>query len=83
MQKNTADELAESIHHFIDRLPKPDKVTKKEEPVPEHIREMLDEATASVQHHGFGGHDRRHGHGHDHGQEVGYPSGYGLGHEYS
>ncbi|XP_071725504.1 protein AUXIN RESPONSE 4 [Rutidosis leptorrhynchoides] len=80
-QEDTADELAERIYEFVSRLPKPVKVTKKKEPVPDHIREMLDEATANVHHPGFGGHD--HGHGHDHGQEVGYPSGYGLGHEFS
>ncbi|KAI7747314.1 hypothetical protein M8C21_021115 [Ambrosia artemisiifolia] len=73
-QDDTADELAESIREFVSRLPQPIKASKKKEPVPDHIREMLDEATANVHHHGFGGHDRSHGHG----KEVGYPSGYGL-----
>ncbi|KAI3676061.1 hypothetical protein L1987_85658 [Smallanthus sonchifolius] len=77
-QDDTAEEVAESIHDFVSRLPKPIKVSKKKEAVPEHIREMLDEATVNVHHHGFGGHDHSHGHGH--GEEAGYPSGYGLGH---
>ncbi|KAK1440492.1 hypothetical protein QVD17_06320 [Tagetes erecta] len=79
-QDDTADELAESIHKFVSKLPKPIKVTKKKEPVPEHIRDMLDEATANVHHHGFGGHE--HGHGHGHSEDIVYPSGYGLAHEF-
>ncbi|KAI7744805.1 hypothetical protein M8C21_007002 [Ambrosia artemisiifolia] len=71
---DTADELAKSIREFVTRLPQPIKASKKKDPVQDHIREMLDEATPNVQHHGFGGHDHSHGHG----KEVGYPSGYGL-----
>ncbi|MFS7986638.1 putative alpha/beta hydrolase-1 [Helianthus anomalus] len=75
-QDDTADELAESIRKFVSSLPKPIKDSKKKEPVPDHIRELLDEVTANVHHHGFGGHDHSHSHGH--GKEAGYPSGYGL-----
>ncbi|GKC97993.1 protein auxin response 4 [Tanacetum coccineum] len=78
-QEDTADELAESIHNFVSRLPEPVKVAKKKEPVPDRIQEMVNEATSDVHNHGYGSHDHRHGHSH----EVGYPSGYGLGHEFS
>lgn len=94
-QEDTTEDLAESIHEFVSKIPKPIKVTEKKERIPERIQEILDEAIANVHHHGFSGHDHGHGHGHDHGHdhghghghglghEVGYPSGYGLGHEYS
>ncbi|XP_076930460.1 protein AUXIN RESPONSE 4-like [Bidens hawaiensis] len=78
-QDATADELAEHIREFVSRLPKPIKASTKEEPVPDHIREMIDEATANVHHHGFSDHDHNdHGHGHGYGLEVGYPTDYGL-----
>lgn len=84
-QDDTADELSKSIYEFVSRLAKPVKVAKKEERIPERIREMVDEATANVHHHGVGGHDHSHSHSHGHGYgpEVGYPSAYGLGNEFS
>lgn len=77
VQDATADELAEHIREFVSRLPKPIKASTKEEPVPDHIREMIDEATGNVHHHGFSDHDHN-GLGHGYGLEVGYPTDYGL-----
>ncbi|KAJ0911325.1 hypothetical protein HanRHA438_Chr06g0261991 [Helianthus annuus] len=41
----------QSIREFVSSLPKPIKDSKKKEPVPDHILELLDEATANVHHH--------------------------------
>lgn len=91
-QDDTADEISETIYEFVSKLAKPVKVAKKKERIPEHIRQMVDEATSNVHHHGLGGHDHSHGHGHgghdhSHGHgyshEVGYPSAFGLGNEFS
>ncbi|KAJ9556995.1 hypothetical protein OSB04_011609 [Centaurea solstitialis] len=89
-EDDTADELSKSIYEFVSKLTKPVKVTKKKEHIPEHIRQMVDEATTNVHHHGLGGHSHGHGHGghdHSHGhgysEEVGYPNAYGLGNEFS
>ena len=47
----------------------------EEEPVPEHIQKMLDEAQGGDHHH----HDHgAHGHAHDH--SDGHMNAYGLGH---
>lgn len=81
-QEDTSEQLAESIHEFVSKIPKPIKVAEKKEPIPEHIQEILDEAISNV-HHGFSSHDHGHDHDHGHGHDHGYPSGYGLGHEYS
>lgn len=48
----------------------------EEEPIPEHIQMMFDEAK-SGEHHG---HDD--GHDHHHGHATGYPDAYGLGHSH-
>lgn len=54
----------------------------EEEPIPEHIKKMLDEAEKNDHHHhhdhGDDGHDHHHhdGHGHVH---AGYMDAYGLG----
>lgn len=70
-QEDTADDLAEIIHEFVSKLPKPAKFSNKKDPAPEQIHETLDEASSNAHQHGFEGH------------EVGYPSGYGLGYEFS
>lgn len=74
-QDDTADELAESIYQFVSSLPKPTRQVV-EEPIPEHIQKMLDEAQNSDDHHhhAHGAHD--HHHGHD--NTAGYLDAYGL-----
>ena len=51
----------------------------EEEPIPEHIQKMLDEAKNSDHHHhhGHGGHEHHDDHAHVHG--AGYMDAYGLG----
>lgn len=59
-------------------LPKPHREVE-EEPIPEHIQIMLNEAKSGKQHD-------HHGHGHDHDEHshahahAGYADAYGLGH---
>nr|POE93684.1 protein auxin response 4 [Quercus suber] len=79
-QEDAADELSENIVRFVSSLPK--SVRKvEEEPIPEHIQKMLDEAKNSDHHHhhhhGHGGHEHHDDHAHDHG--AGYMDAYGLG----
>lgn len=54
----------------------------EEEPIPEHIQKMFDEAKDNDHHHhhhhGHSGHD--HHDGHDHVHAPGYMDAYGLGH---
>ncbi|XP_038715848.1 protein AUXIN RESPONSE 4 [Tripterygium wilfordii] len=82
-QEDTADEIAEDIFKFVSSLPKSVRQTE-EEPIPEHIQKMLDEAKGDHDdhhhhhHHGHGGHDHQDGHVYDHG--AGYMDAYGLGH---
>lgn len=55
----------------------------EEEPIPEHIQKMLDEAKdGHHHHHGHGGHGHHDGHAHAHAQThgAGYMDAYGLGH---
>ncbi|KAK4595883.1 hypothetical protein RGQ29_014106 [Quercus rubra] len=76
-QEDAADEVSENIVRFVLSLPK--SVRKvEEEPIPEHIQKMLDEAKNSDHHHhhGHGGHEH-HDHAHVHG--AGYMDAYGLG----
>lgn len=80
VQEDTADELAESIVQFVSSLPV--SVRKvEEEPIPEHIQKMFDEAEKNGhhhhRHHGDAGHDHHHD-GHEHGH-AGYMDAYGLG----
>lgn len=74
-QGSSADELAENIAAFVSSLPKSIRQVV-EEPIPEHIQKMLDEAEA-------GDHNNHHGHGHHdnhaHPQGSGYMNAYGLG----
>lgn len=58
-------------------LPKAQRQAE-EEPMPEHIQKMLNEAKGNVQHdphHHHHGHDRQDDHAH-----AGYADAYGLGH---
>ncbi|KAK9291398.1 hypothetical protein L1049_019345 [Liquidambar formosana] len=79
-QEDAADELSENIVQFVSSLPKYVRQVE-EEPVPEHIQKMFDEAKGSNHehdhhhHHGHDGHDH---HGHAHGD--GFMDAYGLGH---
>ncbi|XP_027158855.1 protein AUXIN RESPONSE 4 [Coffea eugenioides] len=78
-QEHVSEEIAESIYEFISALPKSTRQSE-EEPIPEHIQMMLDDAKSNDHHnhhhhHGHDGHD--HGHGHAH---AGYSDAYGLGH---
>ncbi|KAL5566073.1 hypothetical protein UlMin_029237 [Ulmus minor] len=78
-QEDSADEIAQSIFQFVSSLP-PTLRKVVEEPIPEHIQRMLDEAKNNDHHHhhhGHGGHDH---HGHGHGHEAGFMDAYGLGH---
>lgn len=54
----------------------------EEEPIPDHIQKMLDEAKSGDHHHQHhhvhGSHD--HHVGHDHVHAAGYMDAYGLGH---
>ncbi|KAF5740060.1 hypothetical protein HS088_TW11G00124 [Tripterygium wilfordii] len=65
--EDTADEIAEDIFKFVSSLPKSVRQTE-EEPIPEHIQKMLDEAKGDHDdhhhhhHHGHGGHDHQDGH---------------------
>ncbi|XP_059645965.1 protein AUXIN RESPONSE 4 [Cornus florida] len=80
-QEDTADELAENIYKFVSSLPKSIRQAE-EEPVPEHIQKMFDEARENgpdhQHHHSHGGHDHHDGHGHAH--AAGYMDAYGLNH---
>ncbi|XP_031260682.1 protein AUXIN RESPONSE 4 [Pistacia vera] len=80
-QEDNAYELAESIAEFVSSLPKSVRQAK-EEPIPEHIQKMFDEAKSGDHDHdhlhGHGSHDHHHG-GHDHGHAAGYMDAYGLG----
>lgn len=75
-QENSADEQAENIAHFVSSLPKTIKEVV-EEPIPEHIQKMLDEAKAGDHHHN--GHDHGHHDSNGHPEAAGYMSAYGLG----
>lgn len=75
MQEDAADEVAENISYFVSSLPATVRKVE-EEPIPEHIQKMLDEAKSSDhQHHDHGG-----GHDHRNSDGASYPDGYGLGH---
>lgn len=80
VQEDKADEVAESIYRFVSSLPKTTKQVE-EEPIPEHVQKMFDEAKGSDHHHhhhhGGHGHDHHDGHGHVH--APGYVDAYGLG----
>lgn len=79
-QENAADELAENIVKFVSSLPKSVRRVE-EEPIPEHIQKMLDEAKdGHHHHHGHGGHGHHDGHGHAQTHGAGYMDAYGLGH---
>ncbi|PSS10136.1 Protein AUXIN RESPONSE like [Actinidia chinensis var. chinensis] len=77
-QDDSADEIAQSIFQFLSKLPKSVRQSE-EEPIPEHIQKMFDEAKGSDHHHhdhhGHGGHEHDHGHAHT----AGYMDAYGLG----
>lgn len=77
-----AVEIAEKISQFVLLLPKTVRKVEQE-PIPDHIQKMLDEAKANghdhLHHDGHG-----HGHGHDHHGEAhihgaNYMDAYGLG----
>nr|GMD46843.1 protein AUXIN RESPONSE 4 [Ipomoea batatas] len=81
-QEHSADEIAESIYHFVSPLPKSIKQSEEEQ-VPEHIQKMLNEAQNSGHdhHHHHHGHGHEHHDGHGHGNaHAGYMDAYGLGH---
>ncbi|XP_048424504.1 protein AUXIN RESPONSE 4-like [Pyrus x bretschneideri] len=74
-QEDAADEVAENISYFVSSLPATVRKVE-EEPIPEHIQKMLDEAKISNHHH----HDHGDGHDHHHSHGASYPDAYGLGH---
>lgn len=78
-QVDSADELAKHIADFVSSLPKTVRQVE-EEPIPEHIQKMFDEARSSGHnhdhHHSHSGHDNHEGHDH----AAGYMDAYGLGH---
>ncbi|TQD79788.1 hypothetical protein C1H46_034651 [Malus baccata] len=76
-QEDAADEVAENISYFVSSLPATVRKVE-EEPIPEHIQKMLDEAKSSDHHH----HDHGDGHDHHHSHGASYPDAYGLGHSH-
>lgn len=84
-QEDAAEEISGKIVQFVSSLPKSVR-QKNEEPLPEHIQKMFDQASDDQydhhhhHHHGHG-HSHGHGHGHGHGLEhaAGYFDMYGLG----
>lgn len=81
-QEDAADEIAGHIANFVSSLPATVRKVE-EEPIPKHIKKMLDEAehAGHVHVHGHAGHDdHSHGHVHGAGAGAGYPDPYGLGH---
>lgn len=73
MQESKSGELADYISEFVSLLPRSiRRVT--EEPIPEKVQKVLEEAKAG------GDHDHHHGHGHAH---AGYTDAYGLGEEWT
>ncbi|KAK8542367.1 hypothetical protein V6N13_137060 [Hibiscus sabdariffa] len=80
-QESVAGDVAENVAQFVSSLPKTVRQVE-EEPIPEHIQKMFDEAKDSDHHHHHGhghGHDHGHmAHGHDH--AAGFVDAYGLGH---
>ncbi|KAL6146591.1 hypothetical protein ACLB2K_057269 [Fragaria x ananassa] len=78
-QEDAADEVAGHIANFVTSLPATVRKVQ-EEPIPERVQKLLDEAEQS------GHHGHVHGHGHEdhshnvHGAGAGYPDPYGLGH---
>ncbi|RWR72663.1 protein AUXIN RESPONSE 4 [Cinnamomum micranthum f. kanehirae] len=83
-QEDAADEIAEKIARFVSSLPK--SIRKiEEEPLPEHIQKMFDEATDTHHHHHHGHHHSHDHHHHDHGSHdhahgAGFMDPYGVGH---
>ena len=76
-QEGSAGELAENVVQFVSSLPKTVRQVE-EEPIPEHIQKMFDEAKDSHHHnHHHDGHG--HSHGHDHAHAAGFMDAYGLG----
>lgn len=79
IQEDAADEVAGHIANFVTSLPATVRKVQ-EEPIPERVQKLLDEAEQS------GHHGHVHGHGHEdhshnvHGAGAGYPDPYGLGH---
>ncbi|XP_021852187.2 protein AUXIN RESPONSE 4 [Spinacia oleracea] len=72
-QDDTSSELAKNIISLLNSLP-PTRRKVDDEPLPEHIQKMLDEAKS-------GGNDHHHeGHTHGHGADADYMDAYGLGH---
>lgn len=64
--------ITETINRFVSSLP-PSTRQIEEEPLPEHIQKMFDEAKSGNHHHDH----HHHGHGHDHG------GAHGHGHVYT
>ncbi|XP_068653588.1 protein AUXIN RESPONSE 4-like [Aristolochia californica] len=79
-QEDAVDELAENISKFISSLPKSVRLSKQE-PLPEHIQNMFNEASKDDghhhhhDHHGIGGYGSNH-----HVHAGGYMDPYGLDH---
>ncbi|XP_077213769.1 alpha/beta-Hydrolases superfamily protein [Tasmannia lanceolata] len=80
-QEDAADEIAEKIGEFVSSLPK-SILQIEEEPLPDHIQKMFDEADNGHHHHHHHHHHGAHNpHGdHDHVHSAGYMDAYGLGH---
>ncbi|KAK6233122.1 hypothetical protein SCA6_003195 [Theobroma cacao] len=83
-QGDAAGELAENVAQFVSSLPKTVRQVE-EEPIPEHIQKMFDEAKDTDHHHHHHHHGQGHGHGHsahghDHAHAAGFMDAYGLGH---
>lgn len=81
-QDDTSSEIGGYITSFVSSLPKTHR-KRDEEPLPDHIQKMLDEAKSGDHHHhhhGHGSYSHHDGHDHGHGAHAGYMDAYGLGH---
>ncbi|XVE63007.1 hypothetical protein DITRI_Ditri06bG0165100 [Diplodiscus trichospermus] len=79
-QETAAYEIAENVAQFVSSLPRTVRQVE-EEPIPEHIQRMFDEAKdTDHHHHHHQHHGHSHSHGHDHAHAAGFMDTYGLGH---
>ncbi|KAF9618819.1 hypothetical protein IFM89_002687 [Coptis chinensis] len=77
-QEDAAEQITETITRFVSSLPKSNR--QVEEPVPEHVQKMLDEAKSGEHHHDHHHHGHEHHEGHGHHHAPSYMDAYGLGH---
>ncbi|KAL5712693.1 hypothetical protein ACHQM5_014838 [Ranunculus cassubicifolius] len=77
-QEDAPEEISETITRFVSLLPKTTRQVE-EEPLPEHIQKMFDEAKTGDHLHNHHHHGHEHGGGHGHSSMPSYMDAYGLG----